>query len=699
MINDNEDSIPAIRKQLEFNPQAIKQANNQIIRGVDWQTTWVREVIFNCIQAALRFLRSNPSYSGSLLSKSKKALVKIRSLPVPDLLGSEWVPKKSANKLSFLNPGGMTKLELEKFCKTLFLSSENTGRKENYGLGERINLLNFTQYLKISHKNGQTHYILVGVDDPEADVPEYGIRNNVNNNCCTVWANEVAEERGYDMSEGAEWTETVLVGYQPNQHTVRDPMGNERVPLNYYTKKIVQRLAKIPENVEIMYAEKTTTNTDDDVHGAGRDKKKTHGYGHGHVYYTSLEDVVATAQKAYLKEENLDPKYKPRIISVPTSKGNILYGYDTKFGRKGKDNRSWIVAHAKSQINNVFSSVNWGKKDMPERFDITEGLKWKNLATRFGIRAEHNNFFIQIDLPFEEYENQYSRSVLNKASKRINKRNIDPVTLEQFREVIIENFPDEIKELIEEHNRDAMSVEDTDDYALQIFKRNNPHLDWDNAKTGKNPDTKERRPGKSGKPSKKPKAKKGQIKPREFKNTQPSSSEFDNIKVMEDLSLNDAFVNYIPDGNGGENDCLYYNPEHSCIDALVEHTIERLYEIKTNDPWYVDENKDEVRRIATRVLIGKAKSWIRTRQIHKYQNKIDEEQYQTLISQLVLSESTATGFGVEADILFGKIRVLCKAPNTVDEIKTQPGSDGNLKELQKKWKNNPSVKLPEPELS
>tara|TARA_B100000035_G_C21019528_1_gene563393 strand:+ start:152 stop:2257 length:2106 start_codon:yes stop_codon:yes gene_type:complete len=645
---NNKDTINVVRST-KINSEQEALAILQMIQNVDWRITWIRELIMNAIEATVLFLSKNPDYKGEKLYRGK-GLIEVRALPIPQGL-TGYIPKKTPWKLSFLNLGGQSGEELVKH-QDLYSSSKETGRKKNLGSGKKVNLYAFTEYLEISRKNDEVHHIWCRVEDPNAEIPKFGIINDTDcgGHCCTEWAEKNAELRGYDMSPGAEWTEIIILGNDiESQNTIRYPSDKDNgVHENYYTKEIGRRFVDIPDNVAIRYVENPTKDKQNNVHSAGRDKKNTHGYGHGHLYFSSFEKKVDEAQKKYL-EAGHPEKYKPRIIRKKFTSGiEILYGYDTTVGRT--DSRSWIGSSIASQFHNVFSSLNWGSP-CRERFDIRDGVAWKALASRLGIHAKHKNFFVQINLPFDGYENKLSRAQLHPTSLNHYKYQLDAVKLEDFKEEI-KQWPQEIADLIEEHNAESISAEgDIEELTRKFFLEMNPDLD-----PKFSDDEKEKR--KSGKRTTKvvddedDDDKKTDKRPRTFKKRQPKLDSF-KLPNKQDRELGQILVKYIPDGNGGHNDMLYWNPEHPHIDKLLKTVTDELKRRSTTPAnrkvdWYIDENADKTRARVIDCLIAKASAWVFLGKSMHYSTQMSREEYDDHIKPMVMSAYVSQQ-GIEKD--------------------------------------------------
>jgi len=221
----------------------------RFIKDAPYYEMWVREPLKNCIEATRDYI--------AVHNIKKPAKIKIRALKVNGLFEDF---DTTNYKLSFLNYKGLTGTEL-RTATELFSSVDKTqSDHDNFGVGEKVVLANFTDILKISYKNKIAHYTYLGIYNGE-----FVRLNDVQE--CTDWVKEQAEYRGYDMDH--DWTETIIMGKDPKVNTFLNVFGADKPqqPKNHVIYKAFTRFVDIPAGIEIVF--ESGESNDSTVHGAG----------------------------------------------------------------------------------------------------------------------------------------------------------------------------------------------------------------------------------------------------------------------------------------------------------------------------------------------------------------------------------------------------------------------------------------------
>ncbi len=495
----------------------------RFIKDAPYYEMWLREPLKNCIEATRDYI--------AVHDIKKPAKIKIRALRVNGL----FEDLDTTNyKLSFLNYKGMTGAEL-RTATELFSSVDKTqSDHDNFGVGEKVVLANFTDILKISYKNKIAHYTYLGVYNGE-----FVRLNDVQE--CTEWVKEQAGYRGYDMDH--DWTETIIMGKDPKVNTFLHTFGAEKPqqPKNHVIYKAFTRFFDMPPGIEIVF--ENGESNDSTVHGAGKESR-THGL--------TFETREQKWEKALKKN--------PDCFSIPVNAqdGNTyIYYYDAP----NEAGNSELEGTSSSHGNPNFVSLIWGKHNDKERYDVLSGDKWKRVASQLGLYVDHKFFKVDIILPYERYETTTYRNSI----KPVNAQSDDTVSFKDFIQGIRDNMPLEWAEKIKEHNQKAhpSDISDRIKNRLNDFYSNEPI----NGVPTKNPVTVRKGQGSQGagkgtNKSKNPKLP-FSIRPKTFTSISPKIPEF-----IPDTSIK-SFAQYVPEGNGGK-DVIYYNPEHQYVTNLFE---------------------------------------------------------------------------------------------------------------------------------
>ena len=493
----------------------------RLIKDAPYQKMWAREVLKNAIDATAQYIASNKIES--------PVPIRVRALRVNELFNDL---NTTNYKLSFLNYGGLTAHELCSATDLFSSVGKTQSDSDNFGVGMKVTLANFTDILMISYKEDIANYVLLGIEKKELKRI-----NNVQN--CTDWVKSQAEYRGYDLDH--EWTEIILMGKEsaPEQNTFTHTLGSDKdkESANHVISKVFTRFVDIPENIEIYFA-----NGDDEgnrIHGCGP---------------TAFKNGIKFKTKEQVWDDAKNKVPECLKISVPGKDGNIYhYYYDAP-----ADNGQHATHGFSDRFGNTnFVSLIWGKYNDRERYDVLDLTKWKRVATRLGILSDHKCFKIDVELPYEQYDTTTYRNEL----KLKGNESDDPIRYRDFINGIEENFPAKIVEKIRHHNQKA-TPEDIGDrirehvkehYADYPLPGSNVKDDVTVVKFVKS-ETSTFVPSPRPRPTSRP-------RPKVF-----VSEQIDTPKFVADHNL-PSFADF--NDNGASNqDVIYYNPEHKVVYGL-----------------------------------------------------------------------------------------------------------------------------------
>jgi hypothetical protein len=503
----------------------------RFIKDAPYHDMWLREPLKNCIEATRDYI--------AVHDIKKPAKIKIRALRVNDLFEDA---ETTNYKLSFLNYKGMTGAEL-RTATELFSSIDKTqSDHDNFGVGEKVVLANFTDILKISYKNKIAHYTYLGIYNDQ-----FVRYNDVQE--CTEWVQAQADYRGYDLDH--DWTETIIMGKDYKVNTFLNVFGADKPqqPKNHVILKAFTRFVDIPAGVEIVF--ENGESNDSTVHGAGRESR-THGL--------TFETREQKWEKAL--------KNNPNCFSIPINAqdGNTyIYYYDAP----NDVGNSELEGTSSSHGNPNFVSLIWGKHNDKERYDVLSGDKWKRVASQLGLYIDHKFFKVDVILPYERYNTTTYRNAI----KSNNAQSDDTVGYKDFIQGIRDNMPAEWAEKIKEHNQKAhhSNIEDRIKDRLNDFYINEPvntiptsvisalRIGQGGKGKGVGPGKPKKSPINSG------------PKPKTFRSVAPMVPTF-----VEDIGIK-GFAQYTPEGLDGK-DVVYYNPEHQYVNNLFNKVVDIIDE-------------------------------------------------------------------------------------------------------------------------
>jgi hypothetical protein len=344
--------------------------------------TAVPEAVRNMIEAATAY------------KPNETVELKIRKLDIASgLIGWEEpdgkIIDRFKNKLSFLNPGGMTATELTTaFTKVGSSVGKENSLDRNYGQGIRTSVLYWSELLCITYKNGVAHYVWLGKEELGGNDFQIEIKSADGTDMvqeCTDWVVENAQKREYNLDE--DFTEVILLGKEanPTQDTFLDPYGiNKTQNVNWLRKAIYTRFWKLPENVKILMHNNVC-------------------YGEGAKRQTGYRDYMG-----FLECFNYNPakgKNSSKSETVKISDGKyrgarVHYFYDAPLGEGYKNNSTHPSTVFKANDHG------WGGGNISgiilnnEMYDVkSDAPKEQSSLIKLGIHKDHRLFKIMYELP------------------------------------------------------------------------------------------------------------------------------------------------------------------------------------------------------------------------------------------------------------------------------------------------------------
>ena len=392
--------------------------------------TAVPEAVRNMIEAAAAYKPNEP------------VELKIRKLDINKLPGLGWeepngkIVDRFKNKLSFLNPGGMSASELT----TAFTQIGSSVNKENsvdrnYGQGIRTSVLYWSELLCITYKNGIAHYVWLGKEDLGGNDFHIDIKSADGTDMvqeCTDWVVENAKEREYNLEE--DFTEVIFLGKEanPTQDTFLDPYGDNKHQSTLWIRKaIYTRFWKIPNNVKLM------------LHASVRAKEGSKSIKDGgYRDFMTFEECLAwDVPKAVQKPQS-------EIIKVqdgPYRGARIHYFYDAPLGENYKVQKNPYSTFKSNDYGWSGGNIS-GIILKNEMYDVKyDSTAEQSSLIKLGIHKDHRNFKIMYELPQDlgyAYD-MYRTVVLNGQT---------PILFddEDVLQDIVDNMPDWFSNLVAE---------------------------------------------------------------------------------------------------------------------------------------------------------------------------------------------------------------------------------------------------------
>ena len=335
--------------------------------------TAIPEAVRNMIEATTAWLNNN---------KQKEAEVHIRKLNIErGLIGWQEANGKTVeffkDKLSFLNPGGMTATELTTaFCQIGSSVGKENSLDRNYGQGIRTSVLFWSDLLCITYKHGVAHYVWLGKEDLGGNDFEIDIKSHDGTDAvqeCTDWVKENAKSRGYNLDE--DFTEVIILGKEanPTQDTFLNPYDPEiKMPKQWISKSIYSRFWNIPDNVKLIL----------------------------HENVSLKGGQFMTFKDCFFYDNNQEGAEKKSNETVKIQEGSyrgarIHYYYDAPVGAK-LDPVSKLKANDRGWAGGNISSIVINN----EMYDVKNHASAEQSSLiKLGIHKNHRHFKIVFELP------------------------------------------------------------------------------------------------------------------------------------------------------------------------------------------------------------------------------------------------------------------------------------------------------------
>ena len=345
--------------------------------------TAVSEAVRNMIEAATAYKSNEPIE------------LKIRKLDIASgLIGYEEpngkIIDRFKNKLSFLNPGGMTSTELTTaFTKVGSSVGKENSLDRNYGQGIRTSVLFWSELLCITYKNGVAYYVWLGKEELGGNDFQIQIKSSDGTYLvqeCTDWVIENAKAREYNLDE--DFTEVILLGKEanPTQDTFLDPYGLDKLHpdgVQWIRKSIYTRFWKLPNNVKIKMHINVRSKP-----GSKKDK--------GYLDFMTFEECLQW------KFQKIKQKPQSEIVKVQDGAhrgARIHYYYDTPIGEEYKDSKK-PYSTLKSNDNGWAGGNITGIILNNEIYDVkSNNSQEQSSLIKLGIHKDHRNFKIMYELP------------------------------------------------------------------------------------------------------------------------------------------------------------------------------------------------------------------------------------------------------------------------------------------------------------
>lgn len=518
---------------------------------------WYREGAQNAFEATKTYISQK---------NIKSADIKIRKLHLKGLIEQDGF-NTFKNKLSILNLGGMSASELVKALK-LGGSGKTASLNANYGVGIKTSVLNWSDLLIITYKDGKGHFAWLGkeytngIDFNIVAYSDNGQGYPIEE--CTDWIKSNAKERDYDLNH--DFTEVVILGQEVNQDTYLNtfgfgPDGEERKKVNasHIKENLCKRYFRLPENIRIKI--------DPSANNEAGDKGSTVNF---MTFVEAFEKAQANPKITMMGGE------APRLETVETEDGiKIHYFWDGPCGEAYSSPKlpsteqylqswSWPVA---------FSGFVW--RDEIYDPQVNTHRKWKTVAFRLGIQDNFSYFRIFVEMPDRAVTTDKYRVTLQTGSGEL------AFDSDENLYMIMANMPDWYKEKTKETKKDLKT--DLDAALRDMFAR---YMDLDRPLLGKlndkqGPAEKGRRRPKtpSDDPKTQPKNKGSAHK--KFNNPQLNQPDVPAIREatddeIKDWKIKDNFGCLIEKGGDNGRDLLIYNPKYKSIEKIASLAVSKL---------------------------------------------------------------------------------------------------------------------------
>jgi hypothetical protein len=330
---------------------------------------WIRELVVNAIESSVEYL---PKLSG------KDADIHIRTLDFSGLIADEEGRDIWKKKLCCLNYGGM---DAQQLIKALQIggSGKTTSLDANYGIGIKTSVLNWSDLVIVTYKNGVGHFAWLSkvVQTNGIDFKIEAVVTNDNNEPieeCTDWIIDNATSRGYNLDH--DFTEVIILGKDVLTNTFERPYGKntDKEDSVYLRRALTSRIWKLPEKVHIKLAPSANSNHNGSV-----------------VCFKTVPTLFNRLTKEWSKDERV------KWDTITTNDGvKIHYIYDGPNYLSSKPNEACSVGLLQKHGWQVaFSGLVWRNEIYSTEFSNA----WSSIAFRFGIQSKAQYFRIYVEYP------------------------------------------------------------------------------------------------------------------------------------------------------------------------------------------------------------------------------------------------------------------------------------------------------------
>lgn len=516
---------------------------------------WYREAIQNALESTKTYISQK---------NIESADIKVRKLHLKGLIADEYGNEVYKNKLCVLNLGGMTGTELVKAIK-LGGSGKTASLNANYGVGIKTSVLNWSDLLIITFKDGKGHFAWLGkeytngIDFNIVAYSDDGQGRPVLE--CTEWIKSNAEERDYNLNH--DFTEVVILGQAVNQDTYLNtfgfgPDGNaKKVNAGHIKENLSKRYFRLPDNIKIKIDHSANTFNNDTVNTPT-------------ITFKTFTEAFSQAEvNSKIVGE------KPRMETVQTNDGILIHYYWD--GPCGPSYLGNPTAPATETFLNgpgwttAFSGFVW--RDEVYNPQVNTHRQWKTVAFRLGIQDKFNHFRIFVEMPDRAVTTDKYRVTLHSGSGEL------AFDSDENLYMIMAHMPEWYKEKTKETKKDLKT--DLDEALRDMFAR---YMDLDRPLIGKpskhqGPIIK-RTQGQGNNQSAKPKGGKGPVQ-KNFKNPQftqpdvPAMREATDDEIK-DWQIKDNFGALVVKGNDDGRDLLIYNPHYKSIEKIASLSVSKL---------------------------------------------------------------------------------------------------------------------------
>jgi hypothetical protein len=504
---------------------------------------WYREAIQNAIESTQSYVTAKKI--------EIPVDINVRTLDLVDLIqeikDDNTTYDVFKNKLSFLNYGGMTATDLIHALK-IGGSGKTSSLNANYGVGIKTSVLDFSDLLIITYKEGKAHYAWLGkeytngidFDIVSYSEDEYG--NPVED--CTAWVESNAIYRGYDLEH--DFTEVIILGKEPNQDTFKHPFGFgpqgdevKKVYPNHIKENLCKRYARLPKGIRIRLHPSANTN-----------------HGNSDVVFQTYEEAFECA----LDNEKIEDK--PRKEIVTTDDGiKIHYFFDSPVGENyvmSNDNAT-LKYLQRTSWQTSFSGFVWRDEFYDVKTDNTPA--WKAVAFRLGIQDQFKRFRIWVELPDKAVTTDKYRVELQTESSILKFDDDQTLTM------IVAHMPEWFKE-IADGTKKEVNVNYNDKLTELFAKYQEIDRPINGVSNGRSGTQEQRTASNTGSKQTSKKGGKGS-KHRNFSNPALVGPRTPEIGFDDNKSRSDNFVEiHLKAGNDG-NDLMLVNPNCRIIETLA----------------------------------------------------------------------------------------------------------------------------------